>query len=179
MTQGNMFSRMYLANVVEENDRGFHRETLWYGGTAANLGLLIIDAMKDWYEPNLANLDESIIKYHKMLEDKEKLTFDMVAGEGFNTGGMRLTVKISNNLNEMFNFIINEICDIFAENGETPSSFSSLAEFKEHFVSTYDIDEGLKSVLEGVNEITISKALYLIDIKYNYTQRHFKSGNQQ
>ena len=80
MTQDTAFSRMYLATIIEENDLGFHRESLWYGGTPGNLGLMIIDVMKDWYEPNKDVLDESIIAYHQMLEDNENLTFDMMRG---------------------------------------------------------------------------------------------------
>lgn len=167
---------MYMANIIEENEQGFHRESLWYGGTPGNLGLMLIDVMKDWYEPNIDYLDESIIAYHKMLEDKDNLTFDMMAGEGFNADGMRITVELTNELNKMFGFITAEICNIFAENGETPESFESLSAFRDHFKNTYDIPEALLQVLETVNEITVSKALVLIDMKYNYTARHFRSN---
>lgn len=176
MTQGNAVSRMYLANIIEENEQGFHRESLWYGGAPENLGLMLIDVMKDWYEPNKDLLDPSIIDYHKMLEDKEALTFEKLANSGFNADGMSIRVKISNDLNEMFSFVVAEICNIYAKNGETPNSFASLAEFKEHFVNTYDIDEGLRNVLDSVNELTLSKALVLIDFKYEYTKRHFRAG---
>lgn len=176
MTQRSAISRMYLANIIEENEQGFHRESLWFGSMPENLGLMIMDAMKDWYEPNLADLDESIIAYHKMLEDKENLTFDMIAGEGFNADGMRIIVDLSNDLNDMFGFVICEICNIFAKNGETPESFASLAEFKEHFIKTYEIDKEFQELLEGISETSISKALYLIDMKYNYTERHFRSN---
>lgn len=178
MEEKNVVSRMYLANVIEENELGFHRETLWYGGSAENLGLLIIDVMKDWYEPNKDRLDKSIIEYHEMLEDKDKLTFDKIKGEGFNTGGMRIFVEITNDLTKMFNLVICEICDIFGKQGETLESFESLSDFKEHFLNNYDIDENIKGVFDGVNEITISKALYMIDMKYNYTARHFRSGEK-
>ena len=81
MSQGNVVrGRMYLADVIEENKLGFHRETLWYGGSPENLGSLIIDVMKDWYEPNKDSLDESIVKYHDMLQDKQNLTFDKIKG---------------------------------------------------------------------------------------------------
>ncbi len=59
--------------------------------------------------------DESIIKYHEMLEDKENLTFNMMSGEGFNASGMSIRVDLSNDLNVMFNFVINEICAVFAK----------------------------------------------------------------
>lgn len=175
-TPNKIISRMYLAKIIEENEQGFHRESLWYGGTPGNLGLMLIDVMKDWYEPNIDVLDESIISYHKMLEDKDALTFDMMAGEGFNADGMRITVEITNDFNEIFGFIIAEICNIFAKEGETPESFESLSAFRQHFIDKYDINEEFRQVLETVTELTVSKALYSIDIKYNYTQRHFRSN---
>lgn len=176
MTQKNHMSRLHMAIIIEENGQGFHRESLWYGGTPANLGLMIIDVMKDWYEPNKAVLNSSIISYHKMLEDGDALTFQKLAGCGFDTGGMKLFVKVSNDINDMFNFVVNEICNIFAKNGEKITDFKSLAEFRAHFKSSYDLDEGLAQVLEGVNEATISKALYIIDIKYDFTGRYFRNG---
>ena len=179
MTQDTAFSRMYLATIIEENDLGFHRESLWYGGTPGNLGLMIIDVMKDWYEPNKDVLDESIIAYHQMLEDNENLTFDMMRGEGFNADGMSISVVLTNNLNDIFAFIIAEICNIFAKNGETPDSFETLSDFREHFKNTYDIDKGLQQVLETVTEATLSQALFIIDIKYGYTLRHFRGGSEQ
>lgn len=179
MTQNNLMLKIYLATITEENYEGFHRETLWYGGTPGNLGLMIIDAMSDWYEPYKDRLDESIVKYHKMLEDNENLTFDMMEGEGFNADGMSLRVKLTNNLNDMFVFIVSEICKIFAKNGEKLEDFASLAEFRKHFTETYDIDSEFRDVLEGINEVTISKALYLIDMKYDYLNRHFRSPHDE
>lgn len=176
MTQQSTISRMYLANIIEENEQGFHRESLWFGSMPQNLGLMIIDAMKDWYEPNKNDLNASIIKYHEMLEDKDNLTFDMMEGEGFDADGMKISVELSNDLNNMFGFIVCEICNIFAKNGETPETFKSLAEFKEHFIKEYDIDKEFQEVLEGINEASVSKALYLIDMKYDYTGRHFRSS---
>ena len=175
MTQNNLMLKIYLAIITEENYEGFHRETLWYGGTPGNLGLMIIDAMSDWYEPYKDRLDESITKYHKMLEDSENLSFDMIRGEGFNADGMSIRVELTNDANVMFSFIIGEICNIFAKNGEKPEDFTSLAEFRKHFIDTYDMDGEFRDVLEGVNETTISKALYLIDLKYDYTNRHYRS----
>ena len=111
-----------------------------------------------------------------MLEDKDNLTFDMMEGEGFDADGMKISVELSNDLNDMFGFIVCEICNIFAKNGETPETFKSLAEFKEHFIKEYDIDKEFQEVLEGINEASVSKALYLIDMKYDYTGRHFRSS---
>ncbi len=165
-------SGLHLALIIEESDDGFHRESLWYGGTPKNLGLMIIDVMKDWYEPNKADLDSSIIEYHKMLENADDLTFQKLEGKGFHASGKKIFVQISNDINIMFNFIINEICNIFAKNGETSADFKSLSEFKAHFTTAYELDEGLAQVLDGVNEATISRALYTIDIKYNFTGRH-------
>lgn len=178
-TQNNIYSRMYMANIIEENEQGFHRESLGYGGTPGNLGLMLIDVMKDWYEPNIDVLDESIIAYHKMLEDKDNLTFDMMEGEGFNADGMKITVKLTNRLDEMFGFILAELCDIFGKEGETPGSFENLSDFRQNFIDKYDISKEFGPLLDAVNEITVSKALYLIDIKYNYTQRHFRSGQSE
>ncbi len=176
MTQNNTVSRLYFAIIIEENDQGFHRESLWYGGSPENLGLTIIDTMKDWYEPFKDKLDESIVKYHEMLENKDELTFDKIAGEAFNADGMIMYIDMSNDLNVMFSFIIREICSIFGKEGETPESFASLAEFKNHFIEKYEIDQVFKDLLEGVNEATISNALVVIDMKYGYTARHFRSN---
>lgn len=168
-------NKLHLAIIIENGDDGFHRKSLWYGGTPGNLGLMIIDVMKDWYEPNKTKLDSSIIKYHEMLENADALTFKKLEGEGFHADGRKLFVQISNDINVMFNFIINEICDIFAQNGETAADFKSLGEFKHHFTTTYKLDEELVQVLDGVNEITISRALFTIDMKHDFTGRH--SGN--
>lgn len=177
--QGNRVkSRMYLADVIEESENGSRRETLWYGGSAENLGLLIIDVMKDWYEPNKDELDESILKYHDMLQDKKTLTFDKLKGLGFCADGMKLFVRITNDINDIFSFVLNEICDIFAKDGENMESFESLEDFKQHFTQKYDMDEEFKMVMEGINEVTLSRALLLIDIKYDFTGRHFKRGFQ-
>lgn len=175
MSNQNTPAKLHLANVIEENEQGFHRETLWYGGDPENLALLIIDVMKDWYEPNKDKLDPSIIRYHKMLENRDNISFEQLEGEGFNADGMSITVQLTNDINVMFGFVIGEICNIFGQSGETPENFKSLAEFRSHFINTYEIEEDLKKVLEAVNEATISKALFLIDMKYGYTERHFKS----
>ncbi len=176
MTQNSTVSRLYFAIIIEENDQGFHRESLWYGGSPENLALTVIDTMSDWYEPFKDKLDESIVKYHEMLENKDELTFDKIAGEAFNADGMIMYVDMSNDLNVMFSFIVREICSIFGKEGETPESFASLAEFKNHFIEKYDIDQVFKDLLEGVNEATISNALVVTDMKYGYTARHFRSN---
>ena len=72
---------MYMAIIVEETVSGFHRETLWYGGDPENLASTILDVMNDWYEPNKKKLDKTIIKYHKMLEEKENLSFKKMEGK--------------------------------------------------------------------------------------------------
>lgn len=174
MTQNSNISRLYFTIIIEENDQGFHRESLWYGGSPENLALTIIDTMSDWYEPFKDKLDASIVRYHEMLENRDELTFDMIAGEGFNADGMMIYVDMSNDLNVMFSFIVREICSIFGKNGETPESFASLAEFRQHFIENYDIDKVFQDVLEGVNEATVSNALVVIDMKYGYTARHFR-----
>lgn len=170
-------SRLYLANVVEENVRGFHRETLWYGGDPKNLGALMIDVMKDWYEPNIEVLDKSITEYHKMLEDKDDLTFKKLEGVGFDADGMRMRTEITNDMNVIFSFVVREICDIYGKEGETPESFASFEDFKKRFTEEPELDEAFSELFKGINEITLSRALVTIDIKYNYTARHFNAGN--
>lgn len=170
-------SAMYMAIVVEETVSGFHRETLWYGGDPENLASMIIDVMKDWYEPNKEKLNPAIIRYHKMLENKEKLTFDKLAKEGFKVDGKELRVQMTSNLMQIFAFVMGEICDIFGKRGEKIEDFHSLKEFREHFLTYYDLDDNLKAALNGVNPAALSSALVVIDIKYNYTARHFCSGD--
>jgi len=176
MTQTGVTSKMHLAIIIEENEHGFHRESLWFGALPENLAQMIMSIMDEWYIPHRDEVGEAIVKYHEMLEDKDNLTFEMMAGEGFDSDGMRIEVRLSNDVNEMFNFVINEICAIFAQNGETPESFGSLAEFRQHFADNYELDEELLQVMETVNEATISKALYAIDMKYDFITRHFRDG---
>ena len=107
-------SAMYMAIIVEETVSGFHRETLWYGGDPENLASTILDVMNDWYEPNKKKLDKTIIKYHKMLEEKENLSFKKLEGQGFKVGGKELRVQLTCNLMQIFAFVMGEICDIFA-----------------------------------------------------------------
>ncbi len=179
MAQVQQMSKMHLAIIIEDTEEGMHRESLWFGGTPENLGLMIMDVMKDWYEPNQSTLDKSIIKYHKMLENKEKLTFAKLSGEAFNANGRRIVVDLTNDLNVMFNFIVNEICNIFARNGESVTDFRSLAEFRQHFIDRYDIDEDFRKVLTAVNEATISKALFVIDMKYDFYNRHYIAAEEK
>ena len=80
--------------------------------------------MKDWYEPNKDSLDESIVKYHDMLQDKQNLTFDKIKGVGFEADGMRITVDITNDMNAIFGFVVAEICNIYGKEGETPESLT-------------------------------------------------------
>lgn len=172
MAQTTTGSQMHLAIIIEENEQGFHREMIWFGATPGNLGLMLIDVMKDWYEPHIDELDPSIVKFHKMLEDSENLTFNKLAGEAYNANGMKLFVDLTYDINVIFNFVVNEICSIFAKDGETAGSFPSLAAFREHFTRRYELDEDLQKVLETVNAATISKALVLLDMKYKFTERH-------
>ncbi len=148
---------MYMAIIVEETVSGFHRETLWYGGDPENLASTILDVMNDWYEPN-----------------KKKLE-----GQGFKVGGKELRVQLTCNLMQIFAFVMGEICDIFAKRGEKVEDFHSLAEFRKHFLTYYDLDDNLKAALDGVNPAALSRALVSIDIKYNYTGRHFQSGSEK
>ena len=159
---------MYMAIIVEETVSGFHRETLWYGGDPENLASTILDVMNDWYEPN-----------KKMLEEKENLSFKKLEGQGFKVGGKELRVQLTCNLMQIFAFVMGEICDIFAKRGEKVEDFHSLAEFRKHFLTYYDLDDNLKAALDGVNPAALSRALVSIDIKYNYTARHFRSGDEE
>lgn len=170
---------MYMAIIVEETVSGFHRETLWYGGDPENLASTILEVMNDWYEPNKKKLDKTIIKYHKMLEEKENLSFKKMEGQGFKVGGKELRVQLTCNLMQIFAFVMGEICDIFAKRGEKVEDFHSLAEFRKHFLTYYDLDDNLKAALDGVNPAALSRALVSIDIKYNYTARHFRSGDEE
>lgn len=170
---------MYMAIIVEETLSGFHRETLWYGGDPENLASTILDVMDDWYKPNKKKLDKAIIRYHKMLEDKEHLTFKKLEGLGFKVGGKSLKVQMTCNLMEIFSFVMSEICEIFGKRGEKVEDFQSLAEFRDHFLTYYDLDDNLKAALGGMNTAALSRALISIDMKYNYTGRHFSSGSEK
>ncbi len=170
---------MHMAIIVEETAGGFHRETLWYGGDPENLGATILDVMSDWYEPNKKKLDKAIIKYHKMLEDKEHLTFKKLEGQGFKVGGKTLKVQMTSNLMDIFAFVMGEICEIFGKRGEKIEDFKSLEEFRKHFLTYYDLDDNLKAALGGINTAALSRALISIDMKYNYTGRHFRSGSEK
>ena len=94
-------------------------------------------------------------------------------------GGKELRVQLTCNLMQIFAFVMGEICDIFAKRGEKVEDFHSLAEFRKHFLTYYDLDDNLKAALDGVNPAALSRALVSIDIKYNYTARHFRSGDEE
>ena len=113
------------------------------------------------------------------LEEKENLSFKKLEGQGFKVGGKELRVQLTCNLMQIFAFVMGEICDIFAKRGEKVEDFHSLAEFRKHFLTYYDLDDNLKAALDGVNPAALSRALVSIDIKYNYTARHFRSGDEE
>ena len=47
-------------------------------------------------------------------------------------------------------------------------------ELADYMNRTYELDEPISNALKAPNEVSISAALYAIDLKYGYSQRHFR-----
>lgn len=190
MELNNMYSKMYFVNITVENDWGYHLETLWYGTDPNNLALMIMDVMKSWYLPNKDQFSAEIVDFYEGLakatqkpdDETEKetdsvrnLSFKDLSGEKFNANGLRLTVNTTNNLFDMYKFVADEAFMIFANKNESPEQFANLPEYIEYLDNTYDIDTPIMDALKTPNENTISSAIYLIDLKYKYSERNYKS----
>lgn len=173
------YSSIYFANIITENDWGYHLESLWYGADTKNFALMIMDVMNSWYEPNKEVLGQSIRDFHEKLEkaaDEEnpvQLSFDELNGEMFHENGLKMTIEVTNNLDEIYAFIFNESFDIFAVNGEKPEDFNSVAEYIDYLENTCKADEPIVAALRSKDENNLFTALYRIDIKYGYSERHY------
>lgn len=179
MTEGIKYSRIYFVNVIVENDWGYHLESLWYGTDSKNLALMIMDLMKSWYEPNKDVLGQSIRTFHEKLEkaaDEENsvpLSFKEMNGEMFHENGLKMTIQTTNDLDEIYAFVFNESFEIFAVNGEKAEDFNSIAEYVDYLENNCKADEPIVTALRTKDENSIAAALYRIDIKYNYSERHY------
>lgn len=179
MTEDVKYSQIYFVNIIVENDWGYHLESLWYGADSKNLALMIMDVMNSWYEPNKEVLGQSIRDFHKKLEkaaDEEnpvQLSFKELNGEIFHENGLKMTIHATNNLDEMYAFVFNESFDIFAVNGEKPEDFNSVAEYVDYLENNCKADEPIVTALRTKDENSIMTAIYRIDIKYNYSGRHY------
>lgn len=177
-----VLSEMYFADIVVENDWGYHLESLWYGSDAKNLALMIMDCMESWYLPNKDKMDPKIVEFYEGLEKKTKddeesdfgITFEELTGEKFRGNGLRLEVISTNNLVDMFDFIAGQAFEIYAEKGEKLEDFTGVLALVNYLMETYTLDDIFVRALTDPNESTISEALYAIDLKYGYTQRTFR-----
>ena len=173
------YSQIYLVKIIVENDWGYHLESLWYGSDSKNLALTIMDIMKSWYEPNKEVLGQSIKDFHEKLEkatDEENpalLPFKELNGEMFHENGLKMTIEATNSLNEMYAFVFNESFEIFAVNGEKAEDFNSIAEYVDYIEKECEADEMIVAALRTQDENDIATALYRIDLKYNYSGRHY------
>ena len=185
MNLKDVYSKMYLANIIVENEWGYHLEALWYGTDAKNLALMIMDVMSSWYLPNKDQFSPDITGFYERLEEataenqEEKnpakaISFKELTGEKFRANGLRLEVDATNNLFEMYKFVAGETFEIFADKGEKPDDFGSIMELADYMNRTYELDEPISNALKAPNEVSISAALYAIDLKYGYSQRHFR-----
>lgn len=179
MTENVKYSQIYLANITVENDWGYHLESLWYGADTKNLALMIMDVMKSWYEPNKDVLGQNIRDFHEKLEkaaDEENpamISFEELNGEMFHENGLKLTIQTTNDMNDLFAFIFNESFEIFAVNGEKTEDFNSVAEFIDYLENVCKADEPIVSALRTMDENDLLTAIYRIDIKYDYSGRHY------
>ena len=179
MTAEVNYSQIYFVNITVENDWGYHLESLWYGADTKNLALMIMDVMKSWYEPNKDVLGQSIRDFHEKLEraaDEENpamLSFTELEGEMFHENGLKLTIQSTNNLDEMYAFVFNESYEIFMSKGEKAEDFNSVAEFVDYLEKECNADEPIVSALRTKNENDLMTAIYRIDIKYDYSGRHY------
>lgn len=190
MELNKMYSKLYFANITVENDWGYHLETLWYGTDPKNLALMIMDVMGSWYLPNKDQFSSDIVDFYEGLAEATKeteegaesemtpvtnLSFKDLSGEKFNANGLRLTVNTTNNLFDMYKFVADEAFVIFANKNENPEAFADLNEYIDYLDNTYDIDTSIMNALRNPNENTIASAIYLIDLKYKYSERYYKS----
>lgn len=179
MTEDVKYSSIYFVNIIVENDWGYHLESLWYGSDTKNLALMIMDVMKSWYEPNKDVFGQSIRGFHEKLEkatdedDPIQLSFEELTGEIFHENGLKMTIQITNDIDEMYAFVFNESFDIFAVNGEKPEDFNSVAEFVDYLENTCNADEPIVAALRTKDENSMLTAIYRIDIKYGYSGRHY------
>lgn len=179
MTEDVKYSQIYFVNVIVENDWGYHLESLWYGTDSKNLALMIMDVMNSWYEPNKEVLGQSIRDFHEKLEkaaDEEnpvQLLFKELNGEMFHENGLKMTIQATNNLDEMYEFVFNESFEIFAVNGEKPEDFNSVAEYVDYLENNCKADEPIVLALRTKEENNLVTAICRIDIKYNYSGRHY------
>ena len=179
MTIDARYSQIYFVNIIVENDWGYHLESLWYGSDTKNLALMIMDVMNSWYEPNKDVLGQSIRDFHEKLEraaDEENpapLSFKELNGEMFHENGLKMTIEATNNLAEMYAFVFNESFEIFAVNGEKPDDFNSIAEYVDYLENNCKADEMIVAALRSNDENDIAAALYRIDVKYDYSGRHY------
>jgi len=179
MTENIRYSQIYLVNITVENDWGYHLESLWYGADTKNLALMIMDVMKSWYEPNKEVLGQSIRDFHEKLEkaaDEENpvaLSFNDLNGEMFHENGLKMTIQATNNLDELYSFIFNESFEIFAVKGEKPEDFNSIAEYIDWLENDCKADEPIVAALKTRDENEMMTAIYRIDIKYDYSGRHY------
>ena len=179
MTDNVRYSQFYLSNITVENDWGYHLESLWYGTDTKNLALMIMDVMKSWYEPNKDVFGQNIRDFHEKLEkaaDEDNpvpVSFDELNGEIFHENGLKMTIHTTNNLDELYAFIFNEAFDIFAVNGEKAEDFNSIAEYVDWLENKCKADEPIVAALKTKDEGEMFTAIYRIDIKYNYSGRHY------
>lgn len=178
MAQQKIPSRMYLAYIVEHNRQGDERASIWYGGDPKNLGKMIADCMKDWYDPENKKIDKSIHKYYRMLQ-KDDVTFDEIGRAKVNANGFHVSAQLTNNLIDIYTFVMGEVVDIFAKNGEKIDDFEDFEKFIDHFKKEYDLPEVFVSALKQPDEASLSRALINIDYKYNYTSRHSKKAQTE
>ena len=179
MTEGVKYSQIYFVKIIVENDWGYHLESLWYGSETKNLALMIIDVMKSWYEPNREVLGQGIREFHEKLEnasDEENpvpVSFRELNGEMFHENGLKMTIEVTNNLDEMYAFVFNESFEIFAVNGEKPEDFNSVSQYVDYLENDCNADEPILLALRSKDENNIATAICMIDIKYDYSGRHY------
>lgn len=182
-----ILSKMYLADIIIENKWGYHYEALWYGSEPEHLAAMIMDVMGSWYEKNKDKLDPSIVSFHERLEaavpeenspegegPKDPISFIDLKGEQFDAGGLRLEVQLTNDLLEIFDFVSTQIYEIFMAEDKQAEEFDGLEELIRYMIDNYDLDDVFVNALTKPNEGSLSAALYLIDLKYNYTKRTFR-----
>lgn len=182
MAENAVYSEMYFADIIIENDWGYHLESLWYGSDAKNLAAMIMDCMDSWYLPNKDKMSPDIINFYEGLEKKVKedeesdfgITFEELTGEKFRANGLRLEVIVTHDLVEMFDFIAGQAFEIYASKGEKLEDFGGVLALVTYLNETYKMDDAFVRALTDPNESTISEALYAVDLKYGYTQRTFR-----
>ena len=74
---------------------------------------------------------------------------------------------------QLYNIADSIIVGNFAVNGEKPEDFNSISEYLDWLENDCKADEPIVAALKTKDENEMMTAIYRIDIKYDYSGRHY------